>query len=131
MISVHMPFIPSPCFIWLPMASEADAYGNENVSYAEKPDITTVCCYTPGTSRPTTSDNIEDGRPHGASVAMTFFLPKTVDADLRGAIIAVAPSDDAALAARRFKVVGEPFSYPRANTPGDYSWCVEGVTYLG
>jgi hypothetical protein len=31
----------------------------------------------------------------------------------------------------RFKVVGQPVSYQRENTPGDYSWCVEGVAYLG
>lgn len=62
---------------------------------------------------------------------MTFYLPKTVSADLRDALIACYPPDDAILSGKVFKVIGEPHSYPRANTPGDYSWCLEGVTHLG
>lgn len=131
MISFPMPFASVPCAIWLPIESSEDEYGNSNVIYHEQPDIQTSCCYTPGTRKPDTSDDIEGGRPHGARVGMTFYLPKTVDADLRGALIACYPPDDRTLYGRQFAVVGEPFSYPRANTPGDYSWCIEGVTYLG
>ena len=43
----------------------------------------------------------------------------------------VHPEDDAALSAMRFSVVGDPISYPRANTPGDYSWAVEAVVFDG
>ena len=78
-----------------------------------------------------TKDDIEDGRPHGARVTMLFYLPKTVDADLRDALIACYPTDDATLSGKQFEVVGDPFSYPRASTPGEYSWCVEAVRYLG
>ena len=28
-------------------------------------------------------------------------------------------------------VMGDPISYPRANTPGDYSWAVEAVSFDG
>ena len=126
-----MPFSPVPCSIWLAHFGEPDGYGNPLPEYSDSPDMETTCVYAPGTSEPETLDDFEDGRPHGASVTMTFFLPKTLDADLRGALIACHPSDDAALSALRFRVVGEPFSYPRANTPGDYSWRVSGVTYLG
>lgn len=131
MLSFPMPFSSVPCGIWLAHHGEPDAYGNEPVEYGDCPDIKTSCVYAPGGSAPDTSNDIEDGRPHGAAVSMTFFLPKTVSANLRGALIACYPPDDRDLCGRRFKVVGEPFSYPRANTPGDYSWCVSGVTYLG
>lgn len=131
MLGFPMPFQAVPCSIWLPQVSEEDSYGNANVSYGEYPDIRTHCCYAPGTNRPETSDDIELGRPHGVRVGMTFYLPKALVADLRDALIACYPPDDVALSGLQFKVVGQPFSYPRANTPGDYSWCVEGVTYLG
>lgn len=125
-----MPFRPVPCSIWLPHAGE-DAWGNEVVTFAEDPDIETTCCYAPGYRSPETSDDIEEGRPEGATVRVTFFLPKTLDAALRGARIAASPPDDAWMAAHAFDVVGAPTSYMRQNTPGDYSWAVEGVTHLG
>ena len=131
MLSIPMPFEAVPCSIWLAHAAGRDAYGNEVVDYGEFPDLATRCVYAPGEGLPDTENDIEDGRPHGARVSMTFFLPKTVVADLRGALIACYPPDDGALSGRKFKVVGEPYSYPRANTPGDYSWRVSGVTYLG
>lgn len=131
MISFPMPFYAVPCSIWLAHDGEPDGWNNVPTSYATEPDITTTCCYAPGSQRPDTSDDVDDGRPHGDRVAMTFYLPKAVDADLRDALIACYPPDDSALSGRRFKVVGEPFSYPRRDTPGDYSWCIEGVAYLG
>lgn len=131
MISFPMPFQAVPCAIWLPIDGGDDGYGNANTTYAEYPDIRTQCCYAPGTGVPETSNDIEDGRPHGVRIGMTFYLPKTLSANLRDALIACYPPDDAALSGRKFKIVGEPYSYPRANTPGDYSWCVSGVTFLG
>ena len=126
-----MPFRSVPCSIWLAQYGGPDDYGNQTVTYGTAPDIETRCCYAPGRSKPDTSDDIEDGRPQGAKVTMTFYLPKTVDADLRGAVIAAFPPDDQTLSGMRFKVVGEPYSYPRMNTPGDYSWSVEGVRFDG
>ena len=126
-----MPFKSVPCKIWLPTQGDEDAWGNAADTYSEEANIETTCVYTPGTSSPDTENDIEDGRPHGARVTMTFYLPKTVDADLRDALIACYPTDDAQLSGKKFEVVGEPYSYPRANTPGDYSWCVEAVAWLG
>lgn len=131
MLSYPMPFRSVPCSIWLAHEGEPDDWHNVPIEYNTDPDVVTTCCYAPGTSKPETKDDIEDGRPYGAQVGMTFFLPKTVDADLRDALIACYPPDDATLSGRQFKVVGEPYSYPRMNTPGDYSWCIEGVAYLG
>lgn len=131
MISYPMPFRAVPCCIWLASNGTSDSWGNETVCYGEEPDVVTTCLYAPGTSRPSTSDDIEDGRPHGARVSMTFYLPKELDEDLRDALIECMPPDDQRLFARKFKVVGDPFSYMRENTPGDYSWCVEAVDYLG
>lgn len=131
MLSFPMPFASVPCSIWLAREGEEDAWGNTPTEYAATADIQTTCCYTPGRVQPNTQNDIEDGRPHGAVVDMTFFLPKSVDADLRGALIACHPARDATLNGKRFKVVGNPYSYPRENTPGDYSWSVEAVAYLG
>lgn len=126
-----MPWAPVPCSIWLPTWGMRDAYGNENPTYATEPSITTTCCYAPGGSSPDTDDDFEDGRPHGTELRLTFFLPKTLDADLRSARIACHPEDDAALSGMQFDVVGDPRSYMRTATPGDYSWVVEGVATLG
>lgn len=131
MPNLRMPFRAVPCKIWLPTQGEEDAWNNKADVYADEADIETVCVYTPGTMRPDTANDIEDGRPHGTRVAMTFYLPKSVDADLRDALIACFPPDDAQLYGKKFEVIGNPYSYSRANTPGDYSWCVEAVTYLG
>lgn len=122
-----MPFASAPCHVWLPKYGEPDAYNDVTPTYGETPDIVTTCCYAPGSSRPDTSDDLEQGRPEGVTLRMTFFLPKTLDADLRGARIA-CPQAAGGLA---FDVDGAPTSYMRENTPGDYSWAVEGVAHLG
>lgn len=126
-----MPFRAVPCHIWLRRVTGEDAWGNALYGYAEEPDVETTCCYAPGERRPETSDDIEQGRPTGATVRVAFFLPKTLDVDMRGARIAALPTDDAWMAGRTFDVEGAPTSYMRENTPGDYSWWVEGVTRLG
>lgn len=126
MLSARMPFRAVPCRIWLP-TYERDAYGNGRPAYAEEPSITTTCCYAPGRERPDTSDDIEEDRPHGDELRVTFYLPKTLDADLRAARIAA----DGLLGGRQLDVEGVPVSYMRDNTPGDYSWAVEGVLRLG
>lgn len=131
MLNLPMPFGSVPCSVWLAHESEPDAYGNTQVTYSVDPDIETRCVYAPGTDKPNTDNDIEDGRPYGARVTMTFFLPKTVDADLRQALIACYPPDDQSLSGHRFAVIGEPYSYPRQNTPGDYSWRVEAGDWLG
>ena len=131
MLSRKMPFPRVPCNIWLPIVDGRDAYGNERPFYSVLPDIVTECSYAPGYRSPDTSDDIEDGRPHGDEVRVTFFLPKSLDADLRGALIKAVPEDDPSMARMRFSVVGEPRSYMRDATPGDMSWCVVGVRFDG
>lgn len=133
MLSMPMPFRPVPCAIWQPTFAE-DQWGNQVPTYPEEPNVTTTCCYAPGgggQSRASNQDDIEDGRPNGEVVRMTFFLPKAFDADLRGAQISALPPDDPRMASMRFMVEGAPTSYSRENTPGDYSWRVEGVAHLG
>lgn len=131
MLSFRMPFAAVPCHIWLASPGERDAYGNQPTEYAVEPDVVTRCVYAPGTSKPDTADDIEDGRPHADEATMTFFLPKSVDADLREALISCFPAGDATLSGRRFVVVGEPYSYQRESVPGDYSWRVEAVRFDG
>lgn len=127
-----MPFRPVPCEIWLPIEGERDDFGNAPATFAEQPDIETTCCYAPGGQSPDTDQDIDIDRPGGDVLRMTFFLPKSmVSSDLRGAQIACLPPDDPWLSGRRFDVEGAPVSYPRGNTPGDYSWEVKGVAHLG
>lgn len=131
MLSRKMPFPRVECRIWLRKLADEDEYGNRVPYHADEPDIVTECSYAPGRSKPDTSDDIEDGRPWGDRMVMTFYLPKTVQADLRGALIQAVPADDAAVASMRFEVVGNPTSYMRDATPGDMSWSVEGVRFDG
>ena len=131
MLNAPMPFTPCPCSIWLPHWSEPDAYNNSYPEFTTEPDITTTCCYAPGYARVETTDEREQGAPFADGVRMMFFLPKTLHASLRGARIACATADDEQMAAKVFDIVGDPVSYPRASTPGDYSWMVEGVVHLG
>ena len=131
MLSRPMPFRSAPCSIWLPTYGDPDEYNNVVPTYGVEADVETRCCYAPGNQRPNTADDIEEGRPYGDRATVTFYLPKTLDADLRGALIACYPTDDATVSGRLFSVVGEPYSYSRANTPGDYSWCVEAVRFDG
>lgn len=130
MLGRPMPFRAVPCLVWLPTYSR-DEWGNEVPGYPDEPSVTTTCCYAPGRYGTDTSNDIEDGRPNGERVRMTFFLPKSFDSDLRGALIAAAAPDDPLVAGRVFAVVGAPSSFMRDNTPGDYSWAVEGVEHLG
>lgn len=131
MLSRRMPFKAVPCSIWLPVWEQRDAYGNSSPTYYLEPDLRTECCYAPGDRRPDTADDIEDGRPYGAEVALTLFFKKSLDTDLRHAVVELYPPTDKALSGQRFEVVGEPYSYPRENTPGDYSWCVKVVRFYG
>lgn len=131
MISRRMPWPRVPCRIWLQKLAAEDEYGNQVPYHSDEPDIVTECCYAPGRSKPATDDDIEQGRPWGDEATVTFYLPKTLDADLRGALIQAVPANDATMASRRFSVVGNPMSYMRDATPGDMSWSVEGVLIDG
>lgn len=130
--SFPMPFATVPCSVWLPVQSAEDAYGNVNHTYASWPDWTGRCVYSPSRTRyEQTANDFEEGRPHGSRVTLTVYLPKSFSLPLRGAQLAVYPPDDRHLYGKRFDVDGEPYSYMRANTPGDYSWQVEAVAHDG
>lgn len=126
MLRRRMPVHSVPCQIWLPRWGERDAYGNSRPTYPEQPDLVTECFTFQGGSRPETSDDIGVERPHGDVERRTFCLKKSFDADLRGAVVACPSVSD-----RRYAVEGVPASYPMDDTPGDYSWWVEGVARLG
>lgn len=127
MLSRRMPFPRVACEIYVPTLEEDD-FGNEVPDYDVEP-IETECSYAPGTRAAQTEDDFDVDRPMGDRLTVTFFLPKTLDADLRGAIIAVDSGDS--MAGIEFHVVGDPHSYMREATPGDMSWCVEAVANLG
>lgn len=130
--SFPMPFSNVPCLIWLARTSGPDAYGNERVEYAERSDIETECVYTMGwTQDDGTWPQIKEGSPYGVRSEMAFFLKKDVDADLRRALIAVYPPDDATVYGKRWLVLDYPTSKMRANTPGDYSWLVRAEAFDG
>ena len=131
--SFPMPFYSVPCALWYAHEGEPDPYGNATPAYSTEPDVVTTCVYAPGRSAPDTADDITEGRPYGDRATMTFFLPKDFwpEHDLRDALIACYPEDDRLMSARRYRVIGDPMSYQRANTPGDYSWLIGGVAWLG
>lgn len=131
MLSRRMPFPRVQCQIWLPHDGGRDAYGNEVVTWSEEPDVVTECSYAPGYRYADTDDDVEDWRPHGDVETMTFFMPKSLDAGLRGALVRALPPDDRHVAARRYMVVGDPHSYMRDATPGDMSWAVRAVRFDG
>lgn len=130
--SFPMPFETVDCRVWVPVESAEDAYGNVNAVYAEKPSWTGRCVYSPSRTRyEQTSSDFEEGRPHGSRVTLTVYLPKSFSLPLHGARLAVYPTDDPYLRGKLFDVDGEPYSYMRSNTPGDYSWQVEAVAHDG
>lgn len=131
MLGLRMPWPSVPCHIWLPRPTGRDAHGDARPTYNTHPDIETTCLYAPGGSEPMTDDWEDELSPTGDVERMDFFLPKTLVADLRGARIAALPPDDPYVAEATYDVVGAPRSYPRAATPGDYSWRVQGVRTLG
>lgn len=133
MLSHPMPFDPAPCLVRVARQGAPDPYGNQAVEYRESADYATSCLYAPGWSTPNTADDLEEGRPHGDRVRLTVYLPKSFSPteSLRDALLTIVPSDDPSMARHRWRVVGDPISYPRPNTPGDYSWAVEVVEHLG
>ena len=127
-----MPFAPVPCAVWCAQDGGTDSYGNQIIAYNSEPDWTGLCVYSPANSYyPRTREEIEEGRPHGDEVHMCFFLPKTFSLDIRGGIIAAYPDDDDRVRGRLWDVIGDPISFMRTNTPGDYSWFLEAGEHLG
>lgn len=130
--SFPMPFETVPCSIWLARDGGTDAYNNQVVEYADEPDWTGRCVYTPGRTRyDDTDDDFEQGRPHGDESELTVYLPKSLALDVRNGRIAVYPPDDQVLSGRVFDIVGQPYSFPRAAVPGDFSWAIEAGERLG
>ena len=129
MLARRMPFARVPCEIALP-TFETDAFGNEVPAWDWDGSLETECSYAPGIYRTAaTDDSFKPADPHGDDVTMTFYLPKELDCDLRGAILRVDVGGGAG--PQDFHVVGAPHSYMRDATPGDMSWVVEGVLHLG
>lgn len=125
-VSFPMPFPAVTATFYPPTYGVEDAFGNPAVSYDPQDKVETPACYAPSD----TSDTIEDGRPHAAQVALTLYLPKSFSADIRGAKVELA-TGDAVIDALTFMVDGVPTSYYRDATPGDYSWAVRVVEYVG
>lgn len=130
--SFPMPFPTAPCKVWKAVETARDYYGNLNVEYADEPDWEGPCCYSPSRTRwEQTGEDIEEGRPHGASRTLTIYLPKTFSLPMHAARIAVYPDDDPEIYGVYFYVDGVASSHMRRATPGDYSWQVEAVEHVG
>lgn len=127
MLDRRMPFPRVPCTVVLPTFSR-DAFGNEVATW-DGGEVCTECSFAPGIYRTaSTRDSFQPADPHGDDVNMTFYFPKSLDCDLRGALIRLDVGDGRDT---EFRVVGSPTSYMREATPGDMSWVVEGVLHLG
>ena len=126
LINFRMPFPRVPITFIPPTYGEPDAFGNREEVFNIEDAITVEGCYAIGD----TSDDIEDGRPHGDQVLVTVYLPKTFSADIRGATCTIGSSDPI-VAAQTFKGLGVPMSHMREATPGDMSTVVRLVEYVG
>ena len=131
MLSFPMPFPRVPCAIWEPIEGDPDAYGNTETIFMDEPTWQGMASYAPGGKTPETENDVTDGRPHGDEVTVTAYLPKTYQGNPRGGYFVLYPEDDAALYGRRWQVIGDPISYMRDATPGDFSWVIKGVESLG
>lgn len=124
--SFPMPFPTVTATFYLPSYGSADAFGNPAASYDPQDKVETPACYAPSE----TSNEFMDGRPHAAEVSLMLYLPKSFSADIRGAKVELA-TGDAVIDALTFIVDGVPTSYHRDATPGDCSWAVRVVEYVG
>lgn len=125
-VSFAMPFHSVEATFIPPTLGEQDDYGNQPITYDAANKVVTQACY----ALDETSDEITDGRPHADVLTLRLFLPKTFTADIRGARVTLA-TGDSVIDALTFAVEGVPISYDRDATPGDYSWSVKAVEYLG
>lgn len=124
--SFPMPFPTVKATFYPPSYGVADDYGNPAVSFDPLDKVETLACYSPAN----TADEFADGRPHAAELSLTLYLPKSFSADIRGAKVELETGDPV-IDALSFMVEGVPISYDRAATPGDYSWAVQVVEYVG
>ena len=126
--------IPSPGFawptvpitFWLPRQEGPDAYGNVNLAYSDDDTVTVEGLYAPEDP----ADDIEEGRPHGAKVVMTLYLPKDFTVDVRGAKVRLKTGDPV-VDGLEYRVEGSPLSFMRALSPGGLSLVVRCSVYLG
>lgn len=125
-VSFAMPFHSVVATFVPPTFGEPDAYGNRVPVYDPANKVETRACY----ALDETTDEITDGRPHADELALRLYLPKTFSTDIRGAHVTLTTGDPV-LDALTFKVEGVPISYDRDATPGDYSWFVRVVEFLG
>lgn len=123
---MRMPFPRVPITFWLPTESEPDEFGNVNLGYSADNTVEVMGSYAPNNPEA----DIEDERPHGRTVKLRLYLPKTFDSDITGAKVTIQ-SGDALIDAGEYIVIGEPVSYMRDATPGDMSWYVEVADYDG
>lgn len=67
--------------------------------------------------QPGSAEDLDEGRPEGVRVDMTFHFPKGYGRSLRGCTISYA--------GRSYRVIGDPQPYLEADTPGPWSMAVE------
>lgn len=66
---------------------------------------------------PGATEDLDESRPEGVSVAFTLCFPKTYDESLRGCSVVVRGTE--------YDVVGDPQHYTEGNTPGPWNLTVE------
>lgn len=71
---------------------------------------------------PPSTDNMEAGRPNGATVALTLHFPKSYTASLRGCEVKLP---DSSPWVGTYRVIGDPMPYESRLTPPPYNRPVE------
>lgn len=94
-----------------------DAFGNVKMSDGDPFDVDGVMV------APSTSSDIEDGRPHGSSSKATLYFDHVDLLELRGSVVVVR--------GRRYKVQGSPMPYFPGELNDRFGYEVEAVRVDG
>lgn len=97
---------------------EKDPYGNSARSFGD-PVVVDDVLMAPGDPE----GEIEDGRPDGAVVSFTLYVPKGVDVSFRGARVEID--------GEAFDVVGDPRAWPEELVRGKRNLVVKVARYEG
>lgn len=97
---------------------DPDAFGNPVKDYDEPVEVADVLI-APGNPE----GDIEDGRPYGAVVSFTLYVPKGIDVEFRGAQVEID--------GEVFEVLGDPRPYPPELVLGPRNLVVKLARYEG
>lgn len=91
--------------VYRPTASGTDRFNNAVETFDSGTDVDVLVA-------PTTTNDLDADRPDGVARRMQLHFPKTWTSSLRGCEVGIG--------GKRWRVVGDPWPYMAANTPGEF-----------